>query len=200
MKYSTLVLMNLGAALWTEVAAVTAATPGEMDATFGRLAQDYIAGYLAWRPQVGTALGLHEFDGKLTDYGTNSLEAELTRLKFYEQKLSELNPKRLSPAASYDYRILLGTIRREIFGFADMQIYRQNPMTYAGALDVNIYIKRDFAPLEDRVRSVIAILNQAPKVMAAARANLVSPLPKPQVEIAIDMANGVADFLDKDLR
>ena len=35
-----------------------------------------------------------------------------------------------------------------------MRIYSQNPMTYASVLDVNIYIKRDFAPLEDRVRSI----------------------------------------------
>jgi len=44
-----------------------------------------------------------------------------------------------------------------------MRIYSQNPMTYAGVLDVNIYIKRDFAPLENRVRSITAILNQAQK-------------------------------------
>ena len=80
-----------------------------------------------------------------------------------------------------------------------MRIYSDNPMTYAGALDVNIYIKRDFAPLEDRVRSVIAILNQAPQIMSAARANLVESLPRPQVETAIEEAEGTADFLGKDL-
>ena len=51
-------------------------------------------------------------------------------------------------------------------------------MTYADAIDVNIYIKRDFAPLPDRVRSIISILNQAPNVMAAARTNLDESLPR----------------------
>jgi len=72
-------------------------------------------------------------------------------------------------------------------------------MTYASALDVNIYIKRDFAPLEDRVRSVIAILNKAPEITSAAKANLAESLPRPQVETAIDEAGGAADFLSKDL-
>jgi len=72
-------------------------------------------------------------------------------------------------------------------------------MTYANSLDVNIYIKRNFAPLENRARSVIAILNQAPQVMASARANLVDSLPRPEVETAIEQANGAADFLGKDL-
>jgi len=78
-------------------------------------------------------------------------------------------------------------------------VYSQNPMTYAGALDVNIYIKRNFAPLADRVLSLTQILEQAPNMMAAARQNLAESLPKPEIETAIDQANGAADFLGKDL-
>ncbi len=37
-----------------------------------------------------------------------------------------------------------------------MAIYEHNPMVYARAADLNIYIKRNFAPLEDRVRSIVA--------------------------------------------
>ncbi|MHB8522415.1 MAG: DUF885 domain-containing protein [Limisphaerales bacterium] len=174
-------------------------TANNGDAAFARLSDEYLAGYLAWRPQTGTSLGFHEYDGKLTDYSRPSLEAELARLKSFDRRLSELNPRRLSSQAFYDYRILRNAIRREIFGFEDLQLYARNPMTYAGAFDVNIYIKRNFAPLEDRVRSIIAILGQAPNVMAAARANLAESVPKPYVETAIEVANGSADFLGKDL-
>ena len=34
-------------------------------------------------------------------------------------------------------------------------------MIYARALDVNIYVKRDFKPLEDRVRDIVTIEDQA---------------------------------------
>jgi uncharacterized protein (DUF885 family) len=173
--------------------------PNEANAAFTRLADDYIAGYLAWRPQTGTALGFHEYDGKVTDYSQRSLDAELARLKSYDRRLAALDTKRLSRQGFYDYRILRSAIQREIFGFEQMQVYSQNPMTYAGALDVNIYIKRDFAPLADRVRSITAILSQAPQIMAAARANLAASLPRPQVETAIEQAEGAVDFLSKDL-
>ncbi|SPE55099.1 conserved hypothetical protein [Verrucomicrobia bacterium] len=105
----------------------------------------------------------------------------------------------LSPPALYDYRILRGSVQREVFGFSQMQKYWRNPMTYAEAFDLNIYIKRNFAPLPQRVRSMISILNQAPALMAAARTNLAELLPRPQVETAILEANGAADFLAKDL-
>ena len=176
-----------------------ASTSHTGDVEFARVADDYLTGYLAWRPQAGTALGLHQYDGKLTDYSQASLDAELARLKSFEQRVAQMDTNTLSAHSLYDYRILLSAIRREIFGFEQMQSYSQNPMTYAGALDVNIYIKRNFAPLEDRVRSITAILNQAPQIVAAAKANLAESLPRPQVETAIEEADGAADFLSKDL-
>ena len=172
---------------------------GSDDTPFNRLVDEYLAGYLRWRPQTGTSLGLHEYDGKLTDFSQVSLDLELTRLKSFARTLADLDTTRLSRQAFYDLRILRGTVNREIFAFEKMKIYSRNPMTYAGALDVNVYIKRNFAPLENRTRSIISILNQASRVMVAARQNLEEILPKPQVETAIDMANGAADFLTKDL-
>jgi len=194
---SLVILLVSGYAKFSPPPAVT--RPLASDATFNKLVTDYLAGYLAWRPQTGTTLGFHQYDGKLTDFSQPSLETELARLKSFEQRLANLDTNTFSPAAFYDYCILLNSIRREIFSFEGMQAYSHNPMTYAGAFDVNIYIKRSFAPLEDRVRSITAILNQAPKITGAARANLAQTLPRPQVETAIDQANGAVDFLAKDL-
>src|SRR5262249_24263453 len=64
---------------------------------------------------------------------------------------------------------------------------------------VNIYIKRNFAPLEDRVHSIVAIESQVPNIQIAARTNLEPVLPKPYVELAIRVAKGSADFLRKTL-
>ena len=171
----------------------------EADAEFERIAAEYTAGYLAWRPQVGTALGLHEYDGRISDYSQASLAAELARLKSFDARLGNLHTNELSRRTRCDYLLLRCNIQREIFGFEPMHIYSHNPMTYAGALDVNIYIKRDFAPLVDRVRSINSILRQAPALTASARQNLVEALPRPEVETAMEQAEGMADFLSKDL-
>ena len=70
-------------------------TGNDADAGFTQVANEYIAGYLAWRPQTGTALGLHQYDGKVTDYSQPSLDAELARLKSFDQRLAQLNTNRL---------------------------------------------------------------------------------------------------------
>ena len=173
--------------------------PGSGDAQFNQLADDFIAGYLAWRPAAGTALGLHEYDGKTTDYSRAALDAELARLKRFDERLAALETESLGPGLHYDYRIVAAAIKNELFNFEEMESYTRNPMTYAGVIDVNIYIKRNFAPLEERVRSIIAIEKQAPNVIAAAKANLADSLAKPYVETAIEISEGAAGFLGKDL-
>ncbi|MFO1515292.1 MAG: DUF885 family protein, partial [Verrucomicrobiota bacterium] len=182
-----------------ELVRAAPATNTTAELKFALLAEEFISDYLAWRPATGTALGLHEYDGRITDLSAGSLRNELGRLKLFDQELAALPVASLPPQSRHDYRVLRAGIANELFAFEDMQSYTRNPMTYAGMLDVNIYIKRDFAPLEDRVRSIIAIEKEAPRVMAAARANLASTLAKPYVETAIEVANGSADFLGKDL-
>jgi len=172
---------------------------GSGDAAFNQLADEYLTGYLAWRPLEAMQLGFHEHDGKLTDYSRGSIDGELARLKEFDRRLGGMQAAGLSAQGWFDWRNLQAGIRRELFRFEEMESYSRNPMTYAGALDVSPYIKRDFAPLEQRVRGIIAILNQAPKVMAAGRANLGEALPKPWVETAIEIGDGSADFLEKDL-
>jgi uncharacterized protein (DUF885 family) len=105
----------------------------------------------------------------------------------------------LSQRQSIDLRILQAAVKRELFEMQDMSVFERNPMIYARAGDVNVYIKRNFAPLEDRVRSLIAIESQIPNILIAARTNLDEKLPRPFVELAIQIARGSADFLKKDL-
>ena len=124
-----MLMLSLMLAGCTRPAPAPYASTHDADAAFAQLADEYIAGYLAWRPQTGTALGLHEYDSKVTDYGQASLGAELARLKSFDQRLGQFSARHLSPRAFYDYRILRSAIQREIFGFEQMRIYTHNPMT-----------------------------------------------------------------------
>ena len=193
------VLLAAGVVSMQPSAWSASSAPNAADTAFGKLADEFIAGYLTWRPQTGTALGLHEYDGKISDFSRASLDAELARLKRFDQQLAAFDTKSLSSQTYFDFRVLQTAIKSELFNFDETESYAKNPMTYAGAIDVNIYIKRNFAPLEERVKSIIAIEKQALGIIAAAKANLEESLAKPFVETAIEIADGSADFLGKDL-
>lgn len=174
-----------------------AATGG--DTEFDKVSNDFLTGYLAWRPLMGTSLGLHEYDGKITDYSRDSIAAERARLERFEAQVVALGSRSLSREKEFDRQILLAGIRGELFRFREMASFTRNPMTYAGALDLNVYAKRDFAPASQRLRDIIAIERQAPRIFANARTNLDRSLPRPFVETAIQMARGAAGFLARDL-
>ena len=176
--------------------AFAAQTP---DSEYEAVAEEYIRGYFAARPLQGTSIGLHEYDGKITDYSRLALDAELSRLRRFDDRLKKFEADKLSPRQSIDLRILQSAIKKELFQMQEMSIFERNPMVYARAADVNVYIKRNFAPLDDRVRSIVAIEAQVPNILIAARTNLADVLPRPYVELAIQIARGAADFLRKDL-
>jgi uncharacterized protein (DUF885 family) len=176
------------------------ATPSRTpDAEFVSVADEFIRGYLAARPLQATSLGIHDFDGRITDFNRLAIDAELARLKRFDERLKKFDLAKLSPQSAIDLRLLQTAISRELFQIQDMGIFEHNPMTYARAIDVNIYVKRNFAPIEDRVRSIVAIENQAPNVIIAAKTNLADVLPRPYVELAIQIARGSSEFLKKNL-
>ncbi|MBA3882420.1 MAG: DUF885 family protein, partial [Chthoniobacterales bacterium] len=188
-----LVLLFLGFALSSQAA------EQNNDAEVDKLAEEYIKGWLAAHPIAATGLGFHEYDGRINDYTRLSIDAELSRLKRFDERLKRFDPAKLGARAAVDLRILQAAVKKDLFEIVEMGSFETNPMTYAQALDVNTFIKRNFAPLEERARSIVQIESQAPNIIIAAKTNLAAVLPQPYVELAIEIARGSADFLKKDL-
>jgi uncharacterized protein (DUF885 family) len=169
------------------------------DQEFQTLSDQFLDGYFAWRPQTAVSLGMHEYDGKVTDLSRASVEAELTRLHEFDGKLAEIDTADLGLRMFYDFRILQSAIRSDIFNLEDLRIHERNPMFYASSIDVNVYIKRNYAPLEQRLAHVIAAEEKIPSVFEAARQNLDDTLARPLVETAISIVEGSSGFLKGDL-
>ncbi len=169
------------------------------DRTFQTIADEFLAGYFAFRPHTALELGLHEFDGKLADYSQESLNRERSRLMQFEKRLTELPVDGLSHSIQADRQVLLAGLRKAVFEFDSHDIYHRLPSTYPQAVQIDNYLMRDFAPLADRVRSIIAVEKQMPRLLASARENLQPVLGRPIVETSIKVTNGAANFLQDDL-
>ncbi len=170
------------------------------DREFREFANEFIFGYLNFNPATAVQLGFHQYDGKSRIPTIENIQTEIRWLRQMDARLAQLNSLKLSPEARLEYRLLKTGINNQLFGPIETEGYKKNPMGYAGAIGVDIYVKRDFAPLEKRVRSIITIEDKAPQIFEAARRNLEASLAKPYVETAIEVAKGSADFLGKDLR
>ena len=96
------------------------------DAELDSVADEFIRGYLAARPLHATALGFHEYDGRISEYTRLAIDAELARLKRFEERLKKFDVAKLGPRAAIDLRLLQTVIKREIFFTQDLAIYERN--------------------------------------------------------------------------
>ena len=61
------------------------------DAEFQKVADEYVKGWLAAHPLTATSLGLHEYDGRMSDFTRLAIDAELSRLRRFEERLSKFD-------------------------------------------------------------------------------------------------------------
>ncbi len=170
----------------------------DSDAEFKNISEKFINENLAFSPELGSYLGFHEYDGKISDVSKESLKNELARAKKYDEILNKFDTGSLSERMYMDFRILHNSIKNEIFNFEGLETYSQNPMTYAG-INLSNYIERNYAPIEDRLKAIISIEKGIPAYYRDAKSNLADSLPRPYIEIAIQIARGNAQFLGNDL-
>ena len=78
---------------------------------FNKLVEEYISGYLAARPLEAVSLGFHEYDGKLGDYSRGALDAELARLKDFDQRFQKVDVTKISLRDFSDLRLIRASIQ-----------------------------------------------------------------------------------------
>lgn len=172
---------------------------GQQDATYRTLSDAYLRGYFRMNPESAVSAGLHEYDGRVgpSDRVADELEhsANLKALDTF----SAMDPLLLSEPVDFSRRVLINEIQKQIFSHDVRRSRYRNPMSYTGFVDPNIYIKRNYAPLSQRLAAINRSLAEMPRVLNDARLNLEEVLPRTFVEAAIQNGEGAAEFIEQDL-
>lgn len=179
-----------------------AAAPGKetAEAEYQRFARAFLDWYYAANPVRATALGIHRYDARLPDVSAAGIAEEVAALRGWLSRLEGIDRARLSGNSYYDYQILDHAIRAALLELEEVRDWRRSPMLYNGliASGTASLASREFAPVGERMRSMIARWAQVPAVTAAARANL-TDVPKLWAELAVRDVRGTASFLRDDL-
>src|SRR5260370_1896011 len=97
------------------------------DAEYEAVAEEYIRGYFAARPLQGTALGLHEYDGKITDYSRLALDAELSRLRRFDDPLKKVDPDKFRQRQPIHFLLLPAALKKELLSKPYLAICHRHP-------------------------------------------------------------------------
>ena len=163
------------------------------------LTETYLSHWKQTHPIESVGLGFHEFDGALIVPDARARAKLRQSLHAYGAAIDQVQWAQLPEANRYEVQLLKQWIATELWSLETQRDPYRNPMFYATALDVSVYLKRDWKPWIERVRDLSAILQHAPEVLAAARQNLDPVLPRPYVETAIQVADGTASFLQNEV-
>tara|TARA_R110002049_G_scaffold157184_3_gene322183 strand:+ start:8602 stop:10326 length:1725 start_codon:yes stop_codon:yes gene_type:complete len=150
--------------------------------------------YHQYNPELAVDAGLHEYDGMASDFSRASIDAYIAWL---EQTLTEIATyEQLEGRDAFDRDYLAQALRGDLFFVRDSGFLQSNPVAYAGSLGFSVYVDREYAPLEERIRAYTTYISTLPGRLEQMRDNLQPPLPAPYVQTAYGMFSGLAAYLE----
>ena len=159
----------------------------------------FLTDYFTANPTFGILQGRHEFDGKLPDWSADGLNKEITRLKSEREKAAAFKDDQLDERQRFERDYLISQIDKDLFWRETADQPHANPYFYADHLDPDVYVSREYAPLETRIKAFTAYAKNVPAALEQVKGNLKAPLAYNLVKIGRQTIGGLADFYDKDV-
>ena len=163
------------------------------------LSERLISEHWDFYPTTGSRLGRHEYDGRLPDLSSSRVSRRLQELKSGLAEVRKLDARNLTVEERLSLNILDLFLQREIFTFEEMRPLENNPMRQAGFLNMGGYVRRDYAPLEDRLRYATAALGLVPEFLQTLDQALRDDLSRHIVDMSVESYGGMAHFYRTDL-
>ncbi len=170
----------------------SAVDAGEPPPSWDLFVATIIDEYYARNPETAVAVGLHQYDGRMTDRSFPAMEEYASWLEGIIAAASAYDD--LDGLESFEKDYLLNQMRARLFWLRSTDFPTKNPRNYS--FSVTTYVDRDYAPLEQRLAAYTDYIAQVPAaVVATMRRNLEPPLPAPFVDIGHRVFSGFRDYL-----
>lgn len=164
-----------------------------------QFAAHFLEEYFRAEPKFAVEAGRHEFDGQMPDWSAEGIAAQVALLKRLRAEAAAFSDAQLSAPERFEREHLYTVIDGELFWLDRARYPFSNPAWYIEKLDPDVYLTRDYAPLEKRLRGYIGYARAIPKICAQIRANLKTPLPESFIKYGIAGFGGFASFYRHDV-
>ena len=173
---------------------------------FAKLSEEFVYTTISFSPAGATSAGLHQYnnqnlDGQLDDVSPAALEKQRQFYHNFRDRLSALDPAKLSAEDRADLRIIEDQIALALLDLEEVHSEQHNPTNYVETLGnalFNPYIL-EYAPLPARIGHIISRLREVPRYLQQATANLTSA-PEIWTKVAIDENDGNSKLISDTIR
>jgi len=155
--------------------------------------------WLAIDPAFAIYEGDHRYDGKLPDWSEAGLQAKEDFLRSVIADAAQFQG--LSESQNFERAYLTQVAKGQLFWMVDGDQPHTNPAYYINnGLDPNVYVSRNYADKETRMKAMISFFKAVPAATQAIRANLKTPMPESFVKLGVDGFGGFAQYYRGDAR
>jgi len=199
-KISTFILASAFVCINATLVIAQTASASPSASAASKVIDQYFDLYFQFHPSAATAAGFHQYDNQLEDYSHASSAREAQSLRDFAPKLARALTQKPSQPDAADIEYLQSCIKSRLLEIETIRSWQSDPDTYASgpAYSLFLLMKRNYAPPEERLRSVIAREKQIPAAIQAGRTNLKNP-PRIFTEIALEQLPGTITFIQNDV-
>ncbi|HEY9785260.1 MAG TPA: DUF885 family protein, partial [Candidatus Obscuribacterales bacterium] len=169
---------------------------------FNSLVDTFYDGVFRLNPNYATEAGVHDYDSLVPNVSAEGVRRQIRFLKDYLKRFNALDRAKLTDDQRIDLSLLVSDVKGQLLELEEIKQWRTNPDRYSSLSCALVFalIKRNFAPLDERMKCAIQREREIPSILKAARENLDPQLvPRIYVEIALEQLPGIVSFFDKDV-
>src|SRR4051812_18972668 len=173
--------------------------PGATREGWSGFVTSFLDEYFRFRPDLAVAAGRHEFDGRLPDWSPEGMALMVHFLKERRASAAKFEPTTRAQVLEHAY--LLAQIDSDLFWIEVAESPYTNPSYYTSfqGLDPNVYVTREYAPLDQRMRAFMEYARNVPKAAEQIQHNLRTPMPRSFIDIGRTGFGGLASFIEMDV-
>ena len=157
---------------------------------FRRLVRDH--------PALATFVGIHTEDERLGDGSRDAVEQEIADERAHLAKVEAIDPAGLSDTGRIERELELHNLRRSLFDMDVHRVWERRSTAMDGVGDPLFAIfARDFAPLEDRLRSMTARMEGVPQHLAEHRTRAKGPQVRLWQQLELESATDMPSLFNE---
>jgi len=161
---------------------------------------DFIAVYFELNPTEAVDAGLHQYDGEFPDWSQDGIQTLIDWLQVQKDSLAKYKDDVLTKKQKFEKQYLDAVIDKKLFWLTSVGTPFKNPTFYLGVVSPSVYLTREYAPLDTRMKACITYLNNLPDVLMLMKTNFQLPLPYTFAELGRNAFKGYVSFFTNDIQ
>ncbi|QUN04433.1 DUF885 domain-containing protein [Shewanella yunxiaonensis] len=174
------------------------AANADQNQQFKLFSQQFIDDFWKQAPTYALYSGYHQYDANLQVPDAASRREMLAFIAKYQTLLSHFSTASLTPANLIDYRLIENQLASTAWEINTFRAWQWDPSSYNVAGGFAQIINENYAPLDVRLRSALARLENVPAYYKAAEANINDPTLE-HTQLAIVQNQGAFSVLSDEL-